>query len=105
MKKCILQSAIGALILCIICSIIDIIGIMGFNKMPIALTGEGGEVIIHYGFGISFEEFFPLVESGADSYSNSMSFSIASLIVSFLACFVVVFIIRLLVEKIKNSKK
>lgn len=104
MKKNIKFSLIVSLLINIICFLINVIGALLFDIAPLTIKLSGGEIIEHIGFGVLFDEIFPLTVSEQASVITEVHFNLISLIVSFVIVAVIVFLIKTLICKMKGDK-
>ena len=102
MKKNVKFSAILSLILTIIGLLINLIGSLVFKFAPLTRTLYGGEIILHIGFGINFQEIVPMSSSPNDVDGFTIvEFEPISLIISI----IIIFVITLLVKTLISNKK
>ena len=100
MKKIIMISLLTTTLLCVVNWIMAFM----FNYC-IGITVRGGEYHVTYGFGIMFEEFFPLTSiDNPIKYTNKISFDPISFVLTLLIVFAISILSRNLhIKKNNNS--
>ena len=102
MKKIILKSVLGSLLLNGICMLINLISYYTAGMIPLGISVNGGEMRGKLGFGIYIEKIYP--ESNTEigrQVRESINFEPISIAISFLVIFLLLFAVLRIVNKRK----
>ncbi len=105
MKKKIKIAVIVSIVVNTICLLVNFLGVIFFKTAPFTVLISGGEIVQHIGFGIEFNEIFPLTTiQNQSSITTEMNFNFISLLISLVIIAILVFVIKMLIDRIWRDK-